>query len=169
MSYRVSRMASVRDKNNLVSSIKYALTYMGLNELERWLNIMMLQDLGKDKPEELLITSVIRSRFAEVLAKRAGMSSNYQNAASLMGLFSTLDGILDQSMEHALMGISLPVSIQEALVHQEGVLYPIYKLMFAYEKGDWHTTERLAETMFIDAFILDQDCREAIKWANEID
>lgn len=168
LSYRVVRMASVRSGNDLVSSIKYALAYMGLNEIERWLSILMLQDLGKDKPGELMKISVIRSRFAEKLANRAGLTTNYQHAASIMGLFSTLDGILDQSLEEALTGIALPASIPDALLHQTGSLYPIYQLMLAYEKGEWLITEEYTEYLKIDPFSLYRDYRDAIQWANHI-
>ncbi|WP_026393259.1 EAL and HDOD domain-containing protein [Acetobacterium malicum] len=168
LAYRVMRMASVRSNHDLVSSIRYALTYMGLNEIERWLNILMLQDLGKDKPEELMKISIIRSRFAQTLAKRALLTYNAQHSAGMMGLFSVLDGILDQTMAEALAGITLPPAILEALLDGSGPLYPIYELMAAYEKGDWATTLRRSQELNIEEYILYHDYREAIQWANEI-
>jgi EAL and modified HD-GYP domain-containing signal transduction protein len=168
LSYRVIRMASVRSNKDLVSSIKYGLIYMGLNEVERWLNILMLQDLGNDKPSELMKLSIVRSRFAEILSKRAEMNINLQHAASMMGLFSTLDGILDQSMEEALEGITLPQSISDALIHHEGALYPIYELMIAYEKGYWMVTDLKAESLNIESNRLYYDYCNAIQWANEV-
>lgn len=168
LAYRIMRMASARSNHDLVSSIRYALTYMGLNEIERWLNILMLQDLGKEKPDELMKISIIRSRFAQTLAKRALMDYNAQHGASMMGLFSVLDGILDQSMAEALAGISLPPSIPEALLEDRGPLYPVYELMQAYEKGDWETTLRQSQELKIEEYTLYHDYREAIAWANEI-
>lgn len=168
LAYRVMRMASVRSNHDLVSSIRYALTYMGLNEIERWLNILMLQDLGKDKPEELMKISIIRSRFAQTLAKRALLTYNAQHSAGMMGLFSVLDGILDQTMAEALAGITLPPAILEALLDGSGPLYPIYELMAAYEKGDWATTLKRSQELNIEEYIMYHDYREAIQWANEI-
>lgn len=168
LTYRVMRMASVRSNHDLVSSIRYALTYMGLNEIERWLTILMLQDLGKDKPDELMKISLIRSRFAQIVAKRAMMSYDFQHAAGMMGLFSVLDGILDQSMAEALAGISLPPSIPEALLNGSGPLYPIYELIQAYEKGDWTTTLNRSQELKIENYNLYHDYRESIAWANEI-
>ena len=168
LAYRIMRMASARSNHDLVSSIRYALTYMGLNEIERWLNILMLQDLGKDKPDELMKISLIRSRFAQTLAKRALMTYNAQHGAGMMGLFSVLDGILDQSMAEALAGIALPPSIPEALLAGTGPLYPVYELMQAYEKGDWETTLKRSQELKIEEYNLYHDYREAIAWANEI-
>lgn len=167
LSYRLLRMASFRSGSDLISSIKYALTYVGLKECERWINILMLQDLGKDKPEELMKISLIRNRFAESLTIRAGMPG-YQNAASMMGLFSVLDAILDQTMAEALTGITLPPSILDALLHQKGVLYPVYKLVLAYEKGDWLVAETLAKELNIEDAVLYEDYRSAIQWANQV-
>lgn len=168
LAYRVMRMASVRSNHDLVSSIRYALTYMGLNEIERWFNILMLQDLGQEKPAELMKIALIRSRFAQTLAKRALMTYNAQHGAAMMGLFSVLDGILDQTMDEALAGIALPPAIPDALIKGEGVLYPIYQLMLAYEKGDWATTLKRSQELKIEEYILYHDYREAIAWANEI-
>ena len=168
LAYRIMRMASARSNHDLVSSIRYALTYMGLNEIERWLNILMLQDLGQDKPDELMKISIIRSRFAQTLAKRALMTYNAQHGAGMMGLFSVLDGILDQSMAEALAGIALPPSIPEALIAGTGPLYPVYELMQAYEKGDWETTLKRSQELKIEEYNLYHDYREAIAWANEI-
>jgi len=168
LAYRVIRMASVRSNHDLVSSIRYALTYMGLNEIERWLNILMLQDLGKDKPEELMKISVIRSRFAQTLAKRAMLTGNAQHGAGMMGLFSVLDGILDQSMAAALAGIALPPSILEALLEGSGPLFPVYELLLAYEKGDWATPYKRSQELKIEEYILYHDYREAIQWANNV-
>lgn len=168
LAYRVMRMASIRSNHDLVSSIRYALTYMGLNEIERWLNILMLQDLGQDKPKELMKISIIRSRFAQTLAKRALMTYSAQHSAGMMGLFSVLDGVLDQTMAEALAGITLPPSILDVLIAGSGPLYPIYELMVAYEKGDWATTFKRSQELKIEDYILYHDYREAIQWANEI-
>jgi len=167
LSYRLMRMASFQTGGDLVSSIKFALTYIGLKEIERWINIIMLQDLGNDKPQELMKISLIRSKFAESMAKRAGMTG-FQHTASMMGLFSILDAILDQTMEEALTGIALPPSILETLIYHKGLLHPIYELMLAYEKGDWLLTEKISSDLKIDHSDLYKDYRSAIQWANEV-
>jgi EAL and modified HD-GYP domain-containing signal transduction protein len=127
---------------------------MGLNEIERWLNILMLQELSTDKPEELIKISIIRSRFAQTLAKRALMIYTAQHSAGMMGLFSVLDGVLEKSMAAALSGIALPPSILEALIDGSGSLYPIYELMAAYEKGDWGTTLRRSQELSIEVYLV---------------
>jgi EAL and modified HD-GYP domain-containing signal transduction protein len=127
----------------------------------------MIHDLSKDKPTELIKISLIRTRFAESLAKRAGMSEQEHDAA-LMGLFSILDAILDQPMNVVLAGIALPQSILDVLIKEQGILLPIYELMLAYEKGDWLLVEAVAQALKIEEYYIYHDYREAIKWANSV-
>ncbi|PKM60942.1 MAG: diguanylate phosphodiesterase [Firmicutes bacterium HGW-Firmicutes-4] len=167
LTYRLLRLASFRAGSELINSIKFALSYIGLREFERWISILMIHDLSKDKPTELIKISLIRTRFAESLAKRAGMSEQEHDAA-LMGLFSILDAILDQPMNVVLAGIALPQSILDVLIKEQGILLPIYELMLAYEKGDWLLVEAVAEALKIEEYYIYHDYREAIKWANSV-
>lgn len=167
LAYRFMRVISTRSGDDLLYSIKRALTYMGFNEIERWINILMLQDLGKSKPKELIKTSLIRTRFAESIALHGGFQS-IKHEASMMGLFSILDAILDQPIEVALKDISLPNSILEALIEHKGILYPIYSLIIAYEKGNWRKVEKILKSIKIDENILYEEYLNAIKWAKEL-
>lgn len=167
LTYRLLRLASFRAGSELISSIKFALSYIGLREFERWISILMIHEASKDKPTELIKISLIRTRFAESLAKRAGMIE-LEHDAALMGLFSVLDAILDQPMDVVLAGITLPESILDALIKEQGILLPIYKLVLAYEKGDWVVVESMAQVLKIEDYCIYHDYREAIKWANSV-
>lgn len=167
LTYRLLRLASFRAGSESICSLKFALSYIGLREFERWISILMIHEASKDKPLELIKVSLIRTRFAESLAKRAGMKEQEHDAA-LMGLFSVLDAILDQPMDVVLAGINLPKVILDALINAQGVLYPIYELMLAYEKGDWPLVDAVAEALKIEDFNIYHDYRESITWANNI-
>jgi len=167
LTYRLLRLASFRAGSELISSIKFALSYIGLREFERWISILMIHEASKDKPAELIKISLIRTRFAESLAKQAGLSEQEHDAA-LMGLFSVLDAILDQPMAVVLAGIALPQAILDALITGQGSLLPIYELILAYEKGDWNQVETVAMALKIDDYAIYHDYRESIKWANNV-
>ncbi|WKY48622.1 EAL domain-containing protein [Eubacteriaceae bacterium ES3] len=168
LSYRILRMVSARTGKNQLQSIKNALTFMGLDEIERWLSTMMLQDLATDKPHELIRLSIVRSRFAQDLSRLLEMPSSCQHHASLMGLFSSLDGILDQSLEEALSDMVIPEVIKDALIMKRGALFGVYNLMLYYEKGDWLEVERMVELLSIDEEYLNQAYQSAIHWASDV-
>lgn len=167
LSYRLMRIISSRSGDDLIYSIKRALTYLGLKEIERWINILMIQDLGESKPKELMTLSLVRTKFSEAIAVQCDLK-NIKHEASMMGLFSTIDAMLDQSMELALSDVSLPQSIKDSLIANEGVLMPIFRLVIAYEKGDWELAATLTDTMKINEAKLYDAYLEAVKWAREM-
>jgi EAL and modified HD-GYP domain-containing signal transduction protein len=167
LAYRFLRVVSFRKGGDMINSIKSALTYMGLYEIERWISILMLQDLGKSKPEELMKLSLIRSNFSEAIAVHLGLVSMAHDA-SLMGLLSVLDAMLDQTMEEALDGIILPDSIMEALIDHDGILFPVYELQMAYEKADWSTVDAISRQFEIDENLLFEEYMIALEWANDV-
>jgi len=168
LSYRILRMASVRSHKKTVKSIQSVLAFMGLNQIERWLSTLMLQDLSQDKPLELMKLSMIRSYFAELIAKELEMNESDCQNASLMGLFSALDGILDQPIEEALADIIIPTAISDALVFHKGPLALIYELILAYEKGDWDFTNKIITEMGVECEKIAKDYQKSILWMHEM-
>lgn len=166
LAYKVMKIIKSRAGDDLVYSIKRALTYMGLKELERWINILMLQELGEHKPKELMELSLIRTKFSEQVALMSGLN-RYKYEASLMGLFSIIDAVLDQEMSFALQDISLPNSIKESLIYHKGTLINIYLLMIAYEKADWMTAKILSERLNIEESKLYDAYLSAVRWSND--
>lgn len=166
IAYRLIRIASRKAEEEVLYSIKKALVYMGLKEFERWINILVLQDLGRDKPQELTKISLIRSQMADVIAGQIGLK-RIRHEAAMMGLFSVVDAMLDMPIEEALQDIALPDSIINALVNNKGPLYPIIDLITAYEQGDYVKVQNIAKQLNLDMGLLYRDYVEAIEWATE--
>ncbi|MDF2514360.1 MAG: diguanylate phosphodiesterase [Herbinix sp.] len=167
LAYRLLHVVSNKAKDDLVYSIKRALSYMGLNELERWINILMLRELGDEKPDELLMLSLIRAKFAEYIARNS--NKKYQKfEASIMGLFSVMDALLDEPMDQAIKDISISVSVKEALMERSGDLAQIYDLILAYEGGDWDKVECLCGNLKVKVSLLQEGYINAVRWAGEI-
>lgn len=167
LAYRLMRVVSNRSEDDLIYSIKKALTYMGLKELKRWVNILMIRDLGSNKPKELMRLSLVRAKFAERIALKSTFKK-MKYEASMMGLFSTLDAILDETMEEALSDVALPIAIKRVLIHQEGEMLPIYNLIKAYETGNWDEGESCAKALGIREDILCEEYKNALKWSKEV-
>lgn len=166
LAYRLIRIISNRIDGDLIPSIKKALMYLGLKESERWIYILLMQDYGSNKPKELMRISLIRTRFAEKIALYGGLKK-YSIEASMMGLFSVLDAMLDKTMEDALEDISLSKPIKDALIYNKGVLFPVLKLLIDYEKGNWEEAERISKELNIDEIVLREEFLDAIQWARD--
>lgn len=148
LAYRLLRVTKNKQTDDVVESIKRALILMGLAEIERWINILMLQDLAVDKPMELMRVSLVRSKLGEIIAKHSKFK-NRSSEISMMCLFSTLNAVLDQPMEEALEGIMISDSIKQALIEQTGDIRPILDLIVEYEKGNWEQVK--AQALLIGA------------------
>lgn len=153
--------------NDMVDSIKRALVLMGFKEIERWINILMLQDLTIDKPMELMKISLIRSKLGEIIANHSKFKTR-RHEVSMMCLFSTLDAILDQPMDDTLEGIEISESIKQALIYKRGDIRPILDLIEAYERGNWLEVQSKALEIEIEKNQLVKLYLEALSWSQSI-
>ena len=168
VAYRLVNVVSRKNDNDIQKGLKSALIKMGLTDFERWVHIMMLQDLSVNKPSELIRTSLICSKFGELIAYNCGLLYHRYSEISLMCLFSVLDAMLDLTMEEAMEDLSISDDIKDALVKREGPLEPVLKLAESYEKGDWEEIDGLSKQIGIDGDRLVNWYMDSINWAERI-
>nr|WP_315103853.1 EAL domain-containing protein [uncultured Catonella sp.] len=168
VAYRLVNIVSKRNENDIQKGLKSALIKMGLSDFERWVHIIMLQDLSANKPHELIRTSLIRSKFGELVAYNCGSLYHRTSEISLMCLFSVLDAMLDLTMEEAMKDLSISDDIKDALVKREGPLEPVLKLAEAYEKGQWGDIDELSKEIGIDSSRLVNWYMDSITWTDRI-
>ena len=94
----------------------------------------MLARIG-EKPVELFVRAIVRARMCEqlVLAQHVRNVDQYFT----VGLFSILDGLLDQSMDDIIPTLPLEREIRQALLNRQGFLGMSLDCVLAYERGDW--------------------------------
>ncbi len=119
-----------------VQSIHHALVLMGLREVRKWVSLVVLTGIGKDKTEELVVNSLVRARFCELLAPRVGLGDRSSDLF-LMGMFSMVDAFLDRPMAEILSSLPLNEDIKTALLGGANRFRDVYELTVAYERGIW--------------------------------
>ena len=119
-----------------IRSIKHAISLIGLREAKKWLSLIALSTIGKDKSEELVISSLFRANLCELIAPLVGLKER-ASELFLMGLFSMIDAFLDQPLPDILTKLPLSEDIKKALLGESGLLRDIYNLVVSFEKGDW--------------------------------
>lgn len=164
LAYRLMKATSTGTK---ARTLKNALVKMGFQELERWVSVLMLQELSGDKPQELVRMSLIRSRFGELIAAHSSFARR-KHEISLMCLFSVLDALLDQPMAEALEGIEVSDDIRDLLVHQRGDLRPIYDIITCYEGGNCILLSQYSYHLQLDDSKLFGWYLHSIRWSEEI-
>ncbi len=127
--------------NSGISTVGHAAAMLGQKELKRWINTAVTKELCSDKPSEITRISLIRARFAEMLAPVFNLSAN-SSELFLMGLFSVIDAMLDKPMKEALELVKVTKDIGNALVDGTGKYAPVLDFINAYEIANWSEVSR---------------------------
>lgn len=163
LAYRLFRIIKNNDLASQLDSIKEALIIMGLRGVQRWINILILQDLTVDKPLELMRLSLIRSKFGELICEKSKLDP-LSNQVSTMLLFSTLDALLDKPIEDALRDIPIAKEIKDALIEGKGQLTLFLQLVYSYETGDWEMVDRIATKIHLQSEDIYHSYLDAIEY-----
>ena len=151
-----------------ISSIKQAVTMMGNEKLAKFVTLVLLKGMGEDKPQELVVTAIIRGRFAELVAESLGLKDQTSDAF-LAGMFSLMDALLDRSMNKILAELPLNDNICGALQRHPSTLTLILETVIAYEQGNWEKSDIYCQTIMLDKEIAKKLYLEAVLWAENIE
>lgn len=149
-----SRYFSLRSK---VTTVRQAIMTVGLNELKQW--VYLLSASNAENPmdegaEEFLRLSFMRANFCSSLMNYAKDLPITKPEAYLMGMFSTLNYLIDASLEEILGQIPMRDEVKEALLHHTGRCGMLYDLALSYERADWEQIDSLAEQLGIPTNLL---------------
>ena len=82
-----------------------------------------------------MITTMIRAKMCELMAEYIGAEDT--RAFFTVGLFSTLDALLDKDMASLLEELTLSDELNEALLEYGGDLGAMLCNVIAYQHGNW--------------------------------
>ncbi|MFZ0429667.1 MAG: EAL domain-containing protein [Acidobacteriota bacterium] len=150
-----------------VQSIKHALVLLGENNIRRWVSLVALAEMTRDKPYELAVTSSCRGRFCE-LAGDAVDRAHSELEHFLLGALSTLDAMLDVPMELALAPLPISSELKSALCGESSTLRNLLDLATSYERGDWRRLAPLCRQANLSEQALPALYREALVWSDRV-
>jgi len=168
LSYKLLRLvnSAAYYKSFKIKSIKQAAVMLGIKKLKNWTLLLMLVDAGKNKPAELVRTSIIRGYFLESISKHTpyrDMSSEF----FLMGLFSMIGIIMDSPMEELLKDLPLSNLVKDALMGKDNPYKKIFDIIPSYEKADFEKVYRFASEMNIPSDVITKYYRDSITFAHD--
>lgn len=100
-----------------VDSIQQAVVLLGMTTIRNWTTVMALAN-GSGKPIELSKSALVRGRCCELLAKAANLAK--PESYFTVGLFSTLDAMMDQPLDMLLKELALAQPTKQALLKGDG-------------------------------------------------
>ncbi len=165
--YRLLRYlnSAVFGFRNEIHSVKHALAILGEREMRRWVRLVAAVGAGQDSSSDLLLSSLVRARFAELLAPKV---PHGESDLFLMGLLSLIDAMLEVPMDKVLEMIPLDKETKSVLLGQPSVLRPVHQLMLAHESGEWEAAARVSESMHLDKDEIAGMYLQAQQWARDV-
>lgn len=153
--------------SNKVDTLDRAVVIMGQRPIAQWLRTALMSDLNPAPTAgELVLLSVQRAKFLEMLAMHAGMTKEvHPDSFFVIGLFSLLDAMLGMRMKDLLEALPLNEIISCTL---DGSCpeHTLLELAHSYERGYWADTDKRIREMNLDRRTVDALYVEARTWAH---
>lgn len=167
LSYQLLKLVNTVGREAIyeIYSIKQALVRLGIDEIRKWLYVLLLQQVEAKELNELVANSLVRAKFMEQVAKHAKMSKKHLELF-MLGLFSNIDKVLNKPMADCLDEIQLSRDVRQALLGVDNELTKILTCVEHFERGEWDILSERCSFINEDD-VMDQYIK-AIKWANEI-
>lgn len=150
-----------------VTGILHALLILGLNEIKKWISLIILNQIKAAKPSELIRAALVRGIFMEKLAVSQKRRKN-RDEYFLVGLFSLAEAIMDTPIQDILKETHLSEEIITPLVTGEGEKAELLKIIYHIERAEWDEAEEIAADCGYDMTKVNQLYIEAMIDANKL-
>jgi len=169
LSYKLLRLlnsASVGLRTR-ASSILMAVTYLGEDNLKKWISVLALRGISDEKPLEIVRMSLIRAHFGEILAPSFNPPKDARHVF-MTGLLSLLHIALDKTKEEMLEEIPVADQIRQSLLGKDGPYSELLEFFNNYEYSNWLELSHFSEKNGISCTLINDAYIKSIKWCNDL-
>jgi len=152
---------------NKISSIKQALTILGLGQLKQWIYLLSFSDDG-GITDQIIKQSFLRAVFCQEASQFVENFPITRPEAYLLGMFSTLGLLLEVPIESAVEQLPLSDELKKGLVGDKGHCADLLKLCAFYEKGKWSKVASISTDLGLQEKIVKSKYMESIEYVNNI-
>lgn len=151
-----------------IKSIKQAIVRLGISELKRWFNILLVKDIQIVENKDLIKNSIIRAKFMELIALETNHKQDHLDYF-MVGMFSSIDILLNREMSSIVQELPFTTDVKDALLGEENPINTTLKVIMDHEYArlnelDVHyPIEHITQTRFMELYI------EAINWVKRHD
>ena len=139
------------------TTVHQAIMTLGLGQLKQWIYLLSASsgsEAAEAATEEFLKRSFMRASFCSELMQHAKNMPISKAEAYLMGMFSTLNHLVDAPLEEILEELPISDIVKNALLKKEGRCGKLYELVLSYEAANWNAITSLAEELGIPNHLL---------------
>jgi c-di-GMP phosphodiesterase len=150
-----------------ISSFRHALMMLGYARLKRWLALLLVQSSSEPDARPLMFAALRRGLMMEALL---GPQAEEQMRSELFicGLFSLLEPQLGQPLPELLRSVPAPPAVAEALVDNEGPLWPYLELVLAVEQEAGIDIVQHASALLLPLAQVNQALLHALRVARQL-
>lgn len=144
-----------------IHSLTNAIQQLGFVEIRNWVSFILVSALNH-VAYDLLERTLIRAKMCQCIAIRSNLAN--PDDAYAVGMFSTLDAILNEPMSFLLHKIPLSDEVSAALLRRGGTLGYLLDMVQAYEQGNFSKLEhsKFSSEEYSSAYL------EAITYSNKL-
>lgn len=150
-----------------VKSIRMALVTLGLDEVRRWILLMMAKDMGRPDNDELIKMAFIRGIFSERISLKT-RHKHRSNEAFIMGMFSLMDAVAETELKVVLRDMPLEKDVIEAILGKDCDIGHILELAKAFELADWDKIIQLGEQLNLTQEEISKQYVDCIMYADTV-
>lgn len=158
--------------NSPITSFGQAITMLGRQQLQRWLQLLVYADPNDGQhPNPLLLQAAARGRLMAALAHHLQpplATDTPSDAAFMTGAFSLLDVLLNLSMPEILQQLPLHHSVHAALEERQGPLGDLLTAISAADNRDTAYASQQLSRIGIDGNTWMAAQLNALTWASHI-
>lgn len=171
-SYEILRIANTTYYNHgrKITSVRQAAVQVGLNELEKWAYITALRKFDIETQDAIVKHSAQRAKILEILCQKIGLNERKMEFFTL-GILSMIDVLTGCTMETILPELPISEEAKQVLLgnFNEEKMSFCYKIVLAYERGEWDQIFDLAQKHAIYVKDLAEAYLEAVVWTQNFD
>ena len=169
LSYKLLKLINsaslpVREK---IESVKEAVMMLGIDEFEKWINLIILKELGDKKPQEIIRLSLVRAKFCELIAEELGKSKE-KSKFFMMGMFSLLDVLMNDRLKDILAKLPISKCIKDGLLSKDTIFAKVFSLALTHEKAKWDNLSQKTQDLELNEERIASLYGRAIKWSQNI-
>lgn len=170
LSYGLLRVANTAyfSTKHRVTTIRQAIMTLGIAQLKQWIYLLSSTNTDNEideSAEEFLKLSFMRANFCSELMPYLKDMPISRQEAYLMGMFSTLNYLIDAPLEEILSTVPMPDEVKTALLQKEGRCGQLFSLVLSYEQADWSEITAYAQALSIPTHVLTNvyfNCTESV-------
>lgn len=150
--------------SNEITSIRHALTYLGEEEVKKYLSLLLVANLSDESNNTILHSSLRRAKFCEQIAqkKRPGKEDS---KAFLVGMLSQMDVLLEQPLNTMLDLLPLHGDIKTALSVVSCDLSISLQLIKSIDNTSIKDVNRYAKHLGLDKIEIKEMYKSSDNWA----